>query len=663
MRWVVSGGQQHIQRWGWWVALAGILLLGAFLHLYRYDNLLLPQDYDEARIYTYAYHQLRGEATLATDLIGYPPGIIWLEQALYCGVVSDNCHDDAPRTTEVLRLVQLLAGMTNLVSAVVIALLTREFAGQWAGLVAALVWLALPENIARTVMALTEAWQILAFLLVAYGAVLAFKTQQSRYALLSIAAGLLAVIFKYSAFPALGPGAAVILWHLWRYPSQRSRWLRALAVAAILIGGCAFGLLVGYGATDYFQTGEENEGGTFFSLEGNPNVELFDDKRGVPRILNTQAEQIALPTLVVWGILALGGILYGRDALTWRRLGWWLTFAFFALHLLLILKYILFWSGVMRYITPTTGLGVVLLVSSLAMLSVWLGQRFKMPQLGAVLPLIAGIVWLIAPLTQSMQTALSRALPDTHNAYIRWTESSLPTDGALLIDPQDWVYFNGSYADYAVPQRIWVQGVFSESPRAAWLEQGIRYAYLPAAEATALQSTPDGQAMFTQMLLLKWFPPADANQWRGASFGVYRLQPPPMLIDVIFGQQIQLVGFDLSATSANAGDTLTLTPFWRAHTRPERDYNLYVHLVPVDSRDVLAQADGQPGLPPRPTTTWDDAGETLIGSTLVFTLPAEIPAGEYRLIVGLYDWQTGQRLTTQTGDDFVELTRIEVKRR
>ncbi len=36
-------------------------------------------------------------------------------------------------------------------------------------------------------------------------------------------------------------------------------------------------------------------------------------------------------------------------------------------------------------------------------------------------------------------------------------------------------------------------------------------------------------------------------------------------------------------------------------------------------------------------------------------LPPELPAGEYSLRVGWYDWQTGERLLLSNGDDALDL--------
>jgi hypothetical protein len=60
-----------------------------------------------------------------------------------------------------------------------------------------------------------------------------------------------------------------------------------------------------------------------------------------------------------------------------------------------------------------------------------------------------------------------------------------------------------------------------------------------------------------------------------------------------------------------------------------------------------------------PTTTWLP-GE-IIADAYSLPLPADLPAGEYRLIVGFYNPTTGERLPTTLGSNFVELPPFTVK--
>jgi hypothetical protein len=77
------------------------------------------------------------------------------------------------------------------------------------------------------------------------------------------------------------------------------------------------------------------------------------------------------------------------------------------------------------------------------------------------------------------------------------------------------------------------------------------------------------------------------------------------------------------------------------------------------ANQVLAQRDGEPVGGARPTDTWR-AGEQ-IADNYALPLPLGAPPGEYRLVVALYDAQSGQRLQ-HAGGDAVELGSVMVDR-
>jgi hypothetical protein len=70
-------------------------------------------------------------------------------------------------------------------------------------------------------------------------------------------------------------------------------------------------------------------------------------------------------------------------------------------------------------------------------------------------------------------------------------------------------------------------------------------------------------------------------------------------------------------------------------------YAVFIHLAD-DAGRVWAQSDSVPVNWTRPTTGWVP-GE-YVADTHALTLPDDLPPGEYRLWVGLYDPQTGNRV-------------------
>ncbi len=113
-----------------------------------------------------------------------------------------------------------------------------------------------------------------------------------------------------------------------------------------------------------------------------------------------------------------------------------------------------------------------------------------------------------------------------------------------------------------------------------------------------------------------------------------------------------------------AGEVLTVTLTWDALGRPAADYQVFVHLEGAEG--AVAYGDGPPAGGRYPTDLWargervEDAHEVRV--------PAETPAGAYRLMVGLYD-AAGNRVaaSSPSGDrlaaDAIPLGEVTVLRR
>lgn len=138
---------------------------------------------------------------------------------------------------------------------------------------------------------------------------------------------------------------------------------------------------------------------------------------------------------------------------------------------------------------------------------------------------------------------------------------------------------------------------------------------------------------------------------------VYQLWPrePEYPADVVFGDEIQLIGGSLETKDAGPGGSISLQLYWKPLEVPDADYNLFVHLTPVGMpEEILSQQDGPPSeIALRTTSTWDTPGETFISDEIILQLPDTLKPGMYRLRVGLYDWRTGERLTTQSRRDSI----------
>ena len=112
-----------------------------------------------------------------------------------------------------------------------------------------------------------------------------------------------------------------------------------------------------------------------------------------------------------------------------------------------------------------------------------------------------------------------------------------------------------------------------------------------------------------------------------------------------FGEQIELTGIRLSFSGEEhgeprirPGDIVQVQSRWKAFCQVPRDYTLFFQAL--DEKDHLA---GQRDVSPvAATSTWRP-GDTQVDRQGAFILPGT-PPGRYRLILGMYEPDTGQRL-------------------
>ena len=115
-------------------------------------------------------------------------------------------------------------------------------------------------------------------------------------------------------------------------------------------------------------------------------------------------------------------------------------------------------------------------------------------------------------------------------------------------------------------------------------------------------------------------------------------------LSATFGGKVELLGFDLSSDRLQPGESLTLTTYWRSPERLPADYVLFAQLL--DGSDVIrGQKDGQPADGSYPTSIWEP-GEYVMDRRVVEIDEGALP-GNYRLVLGLYQWPDLRRLPVE----------------
>ncbi len=133
------------------------------------------------------------------------------------------------------------------------------------------------------------------------------------------------------------------------------------------------------------------------------------------------------------------------------------------------------------------------------------------------------------------------------------------------------------------------------------------------------------------------------------------------MLQANLGNKAALIGYSLTPQTAKPLETLQLVLNWQALGSMDERYAVFVHLLDA-AGDIVAQQDSEPAAGAAPTTSWLP-GE-VIADPYALALPATLPAGEYRLVVGMYRTDGGQRLPVLDGAaDRIALATIRVAAR
>jgi hypothetical protein len=139
---------------------------------------------------------------------------------------------------------------------------------------------------------------------------------------------------------------------------------------------------------------------------------------------------------------------------------------------------------------------------------------------------------------------------------------------------------------------------------------------------------------------------------------VFVAPQPSHPLHVVWGDAILLQGYDLQRSA----ESLELTLYWQAQRRMDTSYKVFVHLVDVATGAIVVQDDAVPRHWTYPTICWE-RGE-VVEDTILLSLSG-VPPGRYRLVLGLYDQGTAERLPAYSADgerypdDAVPLTTVQ----
>ena len=455
--------------------------------------------------------------------------------------------------------------------------------------------------------------------------------------MVSLLGAITAIYLKYSLLFALFPifcGVVMLI----RVRGWRGSlpWLAILTVISAVTAGY---LIWGYGALEL-----QNQEAQGFRESGLRN--MFDPERNW---VNLRVALEMSPDFSLFLIsLFMGGGLWrvARDHdLPRIQLNWLWIFIPYVVGNMLLTSSVVFASlerggyGRIRFMFPAVlALSVIWALAVLQFLIVVQRQsdsRWMPPFI--VIALTA--VVLVPALQENMALIRNYARPDSTYLLWQYTDTSLPPEGNFLTARGSRTHktWNRPYSGYDGDTGFaWVHDDQPEqgTPQDAW-EAGIAYFVMTESDRAFIYNSREVTEWIDELWRLKVIKGGTPDV-AGDTTTVFRILPPELQTDVVFGGEIALVGYDLSAAKISAEDTLTFRPYWQAIKTPAANYSMFVHIYPADvPTNIVMQVDGTPVHERRLPLTWNDPDERLVGRDVVFTVPADIEPGDYTLAVGL----------------------------
>ena len=284
----------------------------------------------------------------------------------------------------------------------------------------------------------------------------------------------------------------------------------------------------------------------------------------------------------------------------------------------------------------------------LAIIGLGLTQIKHLKSEGAVILLIIAIVALEAYSARFMQP-ISPHIPTWiayDDATIEFINSHIPEDDCLWT----WGYLNG--LNYWSNRRSCTSALYDEQlvvdrffPTRQNQQEHIRE-LIEANPTYLIMSSQRGFFTRLQRYVERYVVVEDIAEYVGpyVVFAVDRSMWHKT--DANFGGEIRLIGYDLLPVDSPvcAGDRLKLAMTWEQISPPAHQYQMFVQLLTPDETARVAGYDGPPEDDDNATNTWVDTGEIRLGEHFDMPIDADAAPGPYKLVVGLYDVETAERV-------------------
>ena len=234
--------------------------------------------------------------------------------------------------------------------------------------------------------------------------------------------------------------------------------------------------------------------------------------------------------------------------------------------------------------------------------------------------------------------------------------------------PEEIIFFNvlslaGHYERLRMPEDPPWSYVLRWDPVIEPIEQALTDRVLPAVARhrrlwfVLYKGTVAANLGLKEWLDLNLYP--TFGEWREDTLYLEYLSPTDQLVrlepGLTFDDRIVLQAATFTSQT-HADDRVTVRLHWTTTEGIEQSYKVFVHLYTSDGR-LVAQHDAVPLNELRPTWSWSP-GEQIVDNHGLW-VPPDAPEA-LRLVVGVYNPESGARLILPDGADHAEISVIEV---
>jgi hypothetical protein len=632
-----------------WRAVFVVILIGGFvLFAVGYNHGLPYIDVaDEMTIWTMGRAYLDPSWTMFQPQ--YPPGLLVVSSLIQRSQITfGDPYLNPAGTIQIMRLISITATTITLALCM---LLAYRLAGPVAGLAAGLFWMAVPIVVSQAKLATIDPWLWMWFMASVVASIEGWHRKSVGWLAAGLVLAILAALFKWQGAAAFAvPGLSCLAF----WSVNRRRMVILMALYAIIVGTTGYWAIFVHHA-----------------LEG--GVYLPGTTTSIPTpatlLVNLTYQFSAIGPFLIYGLLPLVALVLPAliPALRQRL---YRDFAIWMLPIVIVLfDLILSFNGApvfeRQYLAATAvlavlgGVGVSVLVEVASRATSRYRLLWLLPGSVALLTIIIALP-LVSLFEQSRQLDIAQTRPDRRASFAEWARTTA-TDGPLLItNPLVAAAVQTVYGYRGRP----VEAPYNEGTSVYVREPAITQQLLDVRNIRYIVASPEytGENLSTPITRLITY--GEDDGWRGDQWAAFYVGALPVLPReqwVTFGEQIDLRGWSLSRQSACPGEMLDLQLLWGASKPPGVYYSAYIHLYGEATGELSLPINGQQLVnDQRPTITWTRPDELLVGPPVAWSLPPDLPPGDYQIWLGVFEPISVSRLSLPGGSDHHVLATIHV---